>query len=1527
MSSAWGERLTIIVPAVLAYVPLLLTQPGKIGADTKTYLYLDPAKLLSDAPYVWDNQIGLGTVTHQNIGYLFPMGPFYLLFDLLRVPDWIAQRLWMGSLIFAAGMGVRYLLRTIDFGGMGPSRDHHLGRWHSDRRAATTEPREHAAARQAGLLVATLGYMLSPYLLDYSARISVILLPWVALPWLIALVARSLRSGGWFYPALFALVVLAVGGINATALIMVGFAPLLFLVHAVWVDKEASWRQAFAVMARITVLVGVTSLWWIAGLWAEGKYGLPVIRYTETYRAVAGASNANEVLRGLGYWFFYGNDKLGPWVESSVDYTNRLPILALSYVLPITALLTAALVRWRYRAYFMIILVFGTLIAVGGHPWETPPFLGGFFKEFTKTNAGLALRSTPRAVPVVVLATSVFLGAGVTALCRRIPARTAPIALIASALIVANIPTLWNGTMIAKNLERPEQIPSYWSNGLAFMDAGDQSTRVWEVPGADFASYRWGNTVDPITPGLIARPYVARELFQWGSPQSAAMLNAYDRRLQEGIAEPEALAPIARTFAVGDVVLRADLQYERYRTARPRDTWPLLLQSPGLQAPVAFTPPTNSQATEPQPLRDELELQRLQEGKDAPLLSDFAVTEVPPMVRAQSAERPMLLAGDADGLVDAATVGLLRTNQPVFLSASYDNSKNAKVSTGDDANFDRIYDSGADLVVTDTNRKRAARWGALRENNGYTERAGETPPRYDPGDQRLEVFPAAGESSFTVSEQRGGVVTATAYGNPITYTPDDRPANAFDGDPATAWRVGAIDNPVGERLSADLSQPVTADRVTLTQPLTLVRNRWITKVRLSFDDGASVVDADLGFESRRLPGQTISFPSRSFKKLEIEITEDDLGPKARYDGVSGVGFSEVKIPGVTISELIRPPTQLLDRAGSSSIDRNLALLFTRVRSNPAEPVRTDEEARIQRVVNLPTARSFSVSGAARLSSYAPEPLIDRLLAVPDARQGGVTSSSSAYLPAAINQRAAMAIDGDPTTAWTAIYDKQAGQWLEYVVPAPISFDRLDLDLVADGAHSVPTKLRIDADGQVATTVDIPAVPDKDQRGATTRVSVPLDKTVTGSQIRIAVEGVRQVKTTDWYTNNAIDMPVSIAEVGIPGLRSGPAAPVFDTGCRDDLLAIDGTPVPLRVFGLAANAVDREPLRAEPCGAEPTIDLSAGDHVFTTASGGVAGIDIDRLVFGSAAGGGPRTIEPSPDGTDPSIPNPPKVEVNASGRVSYDATVAEPSSPFWLVVGQSWSPGWQATANGVSLGPPQVVNGYANGWYVDPAKLDLNGASLQIRVEWAPQRIIWIAIGISAVGLLVCLGLLFFSRRRARHDPARVEESERPFDPSFDPADDPAAPAPVGGFGGGRRRLLRLVRRLVLPGRGGRLPLPWTWVALAAAPVVLFALVNLPIVWWQLATIVPFAALVVWAYRRPDARGVLGLAAATCLAAAAAFYLVQQFRHRFPPDFVWPQLFDRVHVLGLLAVFLIGAEAVRELVFRAWHADTSDGHHP
>src|SRR5436190_1898714 len=84
-----------------------------------------------------------------------------------------------------------------------------------------------------GAVVAAVLFMLSPYTLDFAARISVILMPWAGLPWLLALTIRALRArdgrSAWKYAAIFALVVQVVGGVNATALVFAGLAPVLWI--------------------------------------------------------------------------------------------------------------------------------------------------------------------------------------------------------------------------------------------------------------------------------------------------------------------------------------------------------------------------------------------------------------------------------------------------------------------------------------------------------------------------------------------------------------------------------------------------------------------------------------------------------------------------------------------------------------------------------------------------------------------------------------------------------------------------------------------------------------------------------------------------------------------------------------------------------------------------------------------------------------------------------------------------------------------------------------------------------------------------------------------------------------------------------------------------------------------------------------------------------------------------------------------------------------------------------------------------
>ncbi len=358
---------------LISYVPLMLTAPGKVAADTKQYLYLDPGRVIERAWSMWDPNIGFGTVTHQNIGYLFPLAPFYWVLDKVGVPDWVAQRIWLGTILLFAGLGMLYLFRTLGL-------------------------------RGAGATVGALAFMLSPYSLDYAARISVILLPWAGLPWLLAFVIRGLRQGGWRHAALFAITVQIIGSVNATALVFVGIAPVLWIPYAVWILGEVKLRRAIAVVAKIGVLTLGASLWWMSGLWAQGAYGLDILKYTETLEAVSRTSLPNEVLRGLGYWFFYGRDKLGPWIESSADYTQRPFFIIVSYGVAILALFSAAIIRWRHRAYFIIVAFIGVIIAVGSHPYDSPTPVGSVFKQLATTStAAFALRSTGRATPLVVL--------------------------------------------------------------------------------------------------------------------------------------------------------------------------------------------------------------------------------------------------------------------------------------------------------------------------------------------------------------------------------------------------------------------------------------------------------------------------------------------------------------------------------------------------------------------------------------------------------------------------------------------------------------------------------------------------------------------------------------------------------------------------------------------------------------------------------------------------------------------------------------------------------------------------------------------------------------------------------------------------------------------------------------------------------------------------------------------------------------------------------------------------------------------
>ncbi len=546
---------------------------------------------------------------------------------------------------------------------------------------------------------------------------------------------------------------------------------------------------------------------------------------------------------------------------------------------------------------------------------------------------------------------------------------------------------------LSSSLLRDDELPGYVTEQADWLDANrrDASTgRVWEIPAADFANYRWGGTVDPVLPGILDRPYLARELVPQGGVATADLLNAFERRLPEGSFEPEALAPIAGLLGVDTIAVRNDLEHERYRLARPGTLWSTLTDELG--APDHLGPLVVDETEIP--LIDERTLAAVDRVVTFPAVAAFDLAPAP-IVRSRSADSPVVMAGSAEGIVDLAGAELLDPDRLVLFAATLDDLQ----ATGE---FDpAMVGSDPWWVVTDTNRRQARHWSTVSSNLGALETAdGPITLDDDPGDQQLDVFlpdDAGAEPRQTVADHVGDVadVRASYYGNRVAFTTGDAPHFAIDGDPATAWRAGVFDPTTGLQWEVDLVEPVAASSIGILQPITGATNRFIVDARITLDAGLdteTVVDITLDETSRSLPGQTIGLPTDSFQTLRFEVRSDNIGDLADYTGWPGVGLAEVTIPGVHDDRVVRVPSPGAFDVGDAAerAEQRLTYLFTRQRIDPATANVSSAEAALVRQFTVEGPRSLHARGRIScvgrlLRSVARRPLRRR-------RDGGRRSS-------------------------------------------------------------------------------------------------------------------------------------------------------------------------------------------------------------------------------------------------------------------------------------------------------------------------------------------------------------------------------------------------------------------------------------------------------------------------------------------------------------------------------------------------------
>jgi len=157
-SWSWGNAGVWILLVAGSF----LQQPGRTTFDTKFDLTAGPAALLERALNLW-SPASFGGLGNQAYGYLFPQGPFFLGAELLRMPDWVAQRLWSALVLVAAYEGARRLGRALGLPG-----------W--------------------ATVLAGLCYALSPRLLGAVGVLSAEVLPAAMLPWVVLPLVLALFS-------------------------------------------------------------------------------------------------------------------------------------------------------------------------------------------------------------------------------------------------------------------------------------------------------------------------------------------------------------------------------------------------------------------------------------------------------------------------------------------------------------------------------------------------------------------------------------------------------------------------------------------------------------------------------------------------------------------------------------------------------------------------------------------------------------------------------------------------------------------------------------------------------------------------------------------------------------------------------------------------------------------------------------------------------------------------------------------------------------------------------------------------------------------------------------------------------------------------------------------------------------------------------------------------------------------------------------------------------------------------------------
>lgn len=550
-SRRWLWRARLLAVCLLLSALTFRQQPGRVVADTKLDLTVDPWGFLSRATHLWDPLGALGQLQNQAYGYLFPMGPFHGVLISAALPPWVVQRLWWSVLLWVAFLGMWRLAGVMGVGNP----------W----------------TRLAGGLV----YALCPRIVSELSITSVEVWPMALAPWVLAPLVDE-RERPWSRRILLSAAAIAMaGGVNAVATGAILVLPALWFVTRQW-----SRRTVLAFLSWIAAAL-VAMAWWLVPLALLGRYSPPFLDWIESSAVTSSTASPFEALRGTSAWLGFLATPLGPDWPGGWSY-NTVPALIVVTTAVAAAGLTGIILSPRRHCIFLItgVVVGLALMGLGwSGAWasvasgEVRHLLDGPLAALRNAHKFDLVARIPLALGVVAVLTRLETWS-------RAHRHTSWLSrfVVVTLLVAASAPILASGS--ARN-QAFDSIPSYWRQAATWLDeqAGDGAVLV--LPPSSFGDFTWGSTKDDPLQALMKRPLVLRDAVPLGSAGATRFLDGLTSDIGTGRAGPE-VATTLRSAGIAYVVVRHDVRAQA--ASMPVAAVHASLQSAGLAVGASFGP-------------------------------------------------------------------------------------------------------------------------------------------------------------------------------------------------------------------------------------------------------------------------------------------------------------------------------------------------------------------------------------------------------------------------------------------------------------------------------------------------------------------------------------------------------------------------------------------------------------------------------------------------------------------------------------------------------------------------------------------------------------------------------------------------------------------------------------------------------------------------------------------------------------------------------------------------------------------------